>query len=180
MHVETAEEVLHDVTGKPVRPFSTRNFGCQQYSGACSVLVGRAESEWLLERVRKRLPEGWLAFIGTMNGFANPRPEGVELVAAPGTSPLDIVRVAASNGINYGLRNDDIIRELEAWHQEFGIDIWQAETDSIQLRFKTPPDPSFALRLFRFCPDLFELEEESAPAVAKQIAKTGGVALWWD
>ncbi len=50
---------------------------------------------------------------------------------APGNDQFDILRVAASDAVNYDMLTEDLIRELRAWHRDFGIDIWrQAPTRS--------------------------------------------------
>ena len=120
--------------------------------------------------------------MGVTNSLAKPSPDGVELVVAEGASQFDILRVAATDGINHGLGTEELIRELKLWDTEFGIDIWQAQTDVIQLRLKRLPVDmkAFAARVYKFCPDIVDQGVGSARALEREIAKHKAVFLWWD
>lgn len=180
--LEKASGVLAEVTGKSVQYFSTQDFGRATYSKARSVLVPEQTAEVVLRKVRTRLPAGTIAFVGVTHSLARPKPNGVELVVAEGSSQFDILRVAASDGINYGLNTEDLIHELQAWDREIGIDIWQAETDTVQLRLKSIPKnlPAFATRVYKFCPDIVDQGAGSVSALEKEISKEKSVFLWWD
>jgi hypothetical protein len=180
--LEAAARILEETTGTAVRPYSTRDFGRERYSGARSVLVPESGAERLLLQVRRKIPRGMVAFVGVTHNLSRPKPAGVELVVAIGTSQFDIVRVAATDGINYGLDTEGIVKELESWDKEYGVDIWQAESDVVQLRLKTQPKDlqSFANRVYKFCPDIVDQGVGNADELAKLIAKEKAVFLWWD
>jgi hypothetical protein len=180
--METGARILAETTGASVRPYSTRDFGRERYSNGRSVLVDERSAEGFLLQVRRKIPRGMVAFVGVTNNLSKPKPAGVELVVALGTSQFDILRAAATNGINYGLATEDIVKELQSWDKECGIDIWQAETDVVQLRLKTQPKDlkSFARRVYKFCPDIVEQGVGNPDELAKLIAKEKAVFLWWD
>lgn len=180
--LDSAAQILEEVSGREVRSFSTRDFGRELFPDARSVLVPENEAETILAKVRGRIPPGTIAFIGTTRSLATPKADGVEIVVAPGSSQFDILRVAASDGINYDLMTEDLVRELTEWDAEMGIDIWQAETDTIQLRLKSlPKDPmKFAERVYKFCPDVVDQGTGSVKELARWIRKSKQVFLWWD
>lgn len=180
--LEEAARVLAQLTRAPVRPFSTRDFGREPYTGARSVLVPEEQAEKLLLELRRKLPPGVVAFVGVTHSLAHPKPDGVELVVAPGKSQFDILRAAASDAVNYGMETEDLIKELGAWDREFGIDIWQAETDTIQLRFRSMPKDlhAFAQRVAQFCPDVVDQGVGSVQALETALRQARGVLLWWD
>lgn len=180
--METGARILAETTGASVRPYSTRDFGRERYSNGRSVLVDERSAEGFLLQVRRKIPRGMVAFVGVTNNLSKLKPAGVELVVALGTSQFDILRAAATNGINYGLATEDIVKELQSWDKECGIDIWQAETDVVQLRLKTQPKDlkSFARRVYKFCPDIVEQGVGNPDELAKLIAKEKAVFLWWD
>jgi hypothetical protein len=180
--METGARILAETTDASVRPYSTRDFGRERYSNGRSVLVDERSAEGFLLQVRRKIPRGMVAFVGVTNNLSKPKPAGVELVVALGTSQFDILRAAATNGINYGLATEDIVKELQSWDKECGIDIWQAETDVVQLRLKTQPKDlkSFARRVYKFCPDIVEQGVGNPDELAKLIAKEKAVFLWWD
>jgi hypothetical protein len=180
--LEAAGELLAHESGRPVRKFSTRDFGREQFSGAQSVLVPEDRALELLDTVRARLGPGLVAFIGTQDSLADPPAVGVEVVVAPGDSQFDILRVAASDAINYDMGTEDLIRELQTWDHEFGIDIYAAQTDVVQMRLtKMPSDlKHFAGRVYEFCPDIVDQGTETVDKLAKYIADSQEVYLWWD
>lgn len=173
---------LSNITSLPVRPFSTRDFGRDRYSGARSVLVPAERAEALLTKIRTGLAPGLVAFIGTENSLADDAPEGVELVIGPGSTQFDILRVAASDAVNYGKQTEDLIKVLQRWHEAYGIDIFQASTDTIQLRLqRLPPDvDKFAAEVYEFCPDIVDQGVGSVAKLAEHISKSRTLYLWWD
>ncbi len=180
--LDTASEILSVASGKEVRPFATRDFGRDQYRGARSVLVSEEDAKTVLDEVRDRIPPGIVAFVGTTRSLATPKSTGVEVVIAPGSSQFDILRVAASDGINYDLTTEDLVRELTSWDEAFGVDIWQAETDTIQLRLKSLPKDmmKFARRVYEFCPDIVDQGTGSVEELGRSIQAKKEVFLWWD
>lgn len=180
--LDAAAALLGSVSKAPVRQFSTRDFGREKYASARSVLVTERDAEHVLKAVRQQLPKGMIAFVGTVRSLAEPPVNGVEMVVAPGATQFDILRVAASDAVNYGMETEDLIRELQKWDAEFGIDIWQAQTDMIQIRLKRlPADVSaFAERVYKFCPDIVDQGVGSVNELARAIRKTREVGLWWD
>jgi hypothetical protein len=180
---QAAEQVLKDVSGVGVRPYSTRDFGRERYAAGRSVLVPEDSAGQLLAEVRKRLPQGTLAYVGVTNDLSTTTTSpNVELAVVEGKNQFDILRAAATDGANYQLDTDAIIKELKTWDSEFGIDIWQAETDTIQLRLKRLPKdvPVFAKRVYKFCPDIVDQGVGSVSALAKDIAGKKALTLWWD
>ncbi|MBL0731215.1 DUF4253 domain-containing protein [Piscinibacter sp. HJYY11] len=175
-------QILQDATGQPVREFSTQDFGREVYSDGRSVLVAEKQAERLLNLVRTKLPVGLVAFVGVTSSHATPKPNGVELVVAAGKDQFDILRVAATDGVNHGLSTEDVIKELVKWNDEFGIDIWQAETDVVQLRLKTLPKNlrAFANRVYKFCPDIVDQGTGDVRKLEKLLAQEKAVLLWWD
>jgi hypothetical protein len=180
--LDAAAATLQKVSGQPVRPFSTRDFGREPYAAARSVLVREEDAERVLLAIRPQMPKGIVAFVGTTRSLARPKAVGVEIVVAEGSDQFDILRIAASDGINHGLQTEDLVRELKAWDQEFGIDIWQAESDTIQLRLKSLPKDMarFAKRVYKFCPDIVNQGAGSVHALHRDIVRQRALLLWWD
>lgn len=174
--------LLSEVTGQPARAFSTQDFGREKYFKARSVLVPMKKAEALLPTLRERLPQGFVAFVGTMNSLAEPEPDGVELVVAEGADQFEILRVAATDGVNHGLTTEAIIAELRQWDRVLGIDIWQASTDVVSLRLKSLPKnvDAFSRRVYKFCPDIVDQGFGDVGKLTQHIATKKSVYLWWD
>ena len=180
--LQQATALLHRISGAEVRPYSTRDFGREKFKGAISILVDTAKAEVLLGAVRKELPVGLVAFIGTTRSLSEPPSVGVELVIGLGKGPLDILGIAQTDATNYGMQTKDLQTKLAKWNKAYGIDVWQAESDTIQLRFvKMPRDiKSFATEVYKFCPDIVDQGVGSQRALVQAIQEQKGVYLWWD
>lgn len=181
-HLQQASKLLRQITGSEVRPYATRDFGRDKYHGAISALIDEKKAEGVLAKIRKELPSGLVAYIGTTRSLTKPPAVGVELVVGQGTGPLDILEIAQTDAVNYGMVTKDLKAKLALWHKAYGIDIWQAETDTIQLRFiKMPGDlKAFAKEVYKFCPDIVDQGVGSQRALIKAIKEQGGLYLWWD
>jgi|JI10StandDraft_1071094.scaffolds.fasta_scaffold08458_6 hypothetical protein len=177
--------LLADVAAAPVRPFATFDFGRAHDPAAASAIV-RADADVaaMLGRLRRELPTGWLAFLGTDRflGDASPPPDSVELVVARGVAPFDTLRIARTDATNYDMQTEALIHALTAWDQAWGIDIEHATTDTIELSLRRmPPDlDAFAREVYALCPDVVDQGTGTVAALAAEIGARGRVYLWWD
>ena len=123
-----------------------------------------------------------MAFIGTTQWLGEEKHDGVEVVLGKGKDQFDIVRLARTDACNYDLFAEDIIQRLEKYHHSFGIDIFHAETDTIEFDLIGFPTDlaAFAKDLFDFCPDIVLQGVGTVEALEEAIADTGKVYLWWD
>jgi hypothetical protein len=86
---EAITKLVAQVSGSPVRAFSTRDFGREQYAGAVSVLAPAASARELVTKLRAQLPSGWVAFLGTSRWYGDEKHEGeVEVVVGPGRATV--------------------------------------------------------------------------------------------
>lgn len=180
--LKPAADVLVQVSKSEVRPYSTRDFGREKYSGAISILVPESEAKNILTNVRKKISKGFVAFIGTTRSLEKPAAVGVEIVVGLGSGPLDILDIAQTDAVNYDMVTSNLKEKLGIWHAAYGIDIWQAETDTIQLQFVKLPSniESFAKEVYDFCPDIVDQGVETLPALEAAIREQEGLYLWWD
>jgi hypothetical protein len=77
---------------------------------------------------------------------------------------------------------EDLIKKLQAWDREIGIDIFHAETDTIErVLARLPADlAAFANDLNEFCPDVVGQGVGSIEELEKAIRADRHVYLWWD
>src|SRR5437870_2849713 len=152
--LESIASRLSDIAGQPFRAYSSFDFGREHDDTARSVIVAKEAAVEVLKTVRAELKPGVVAFIGTTNWLGKEKPDGVEIVVANGQSQFDILRTARSDAANYGLDTEDLIQKLKEYDDAFGIDIFYAETDTIQFRLSEMPDPlrPFCEDLYKFCP----------------------------
>ena len=176
------ERALAEVSGATVRHFWTRDFGREKRTGGYSALVPETTAKAMLLKLREQIPAGYVAFVGTSRNLDDPSIKGVELVLAPGKDQFDILRLAATDGINYGLATEDIVTRLKKWDQQFGICIWQAETDTVQMEMKSRPLDlrTFSKDLYEFCPDIVDQGVGDLESLERELRNTGAIYLWWD
>jgi hypothetical protein len=174
--------LLERLSGHKARPYSTFEFGRARESSCRSVVVPGGEARPLVFDIRRRLPAGFLAFVGTTRWYGDERHEGVEVAVGQGDSQFDILRLARSDACNYDMDTEDIIRKLQAWHEVCGIDVFHAETDTAEVSLFRPPADvqAFARDVHEFCPDIVDQGVGSVEALAKSIGDSGQLYLWWD
>ena len=182
MSLDAASTRLAELARRPLRQFATRDFGRDRNSEARSVVVSNEESQPLVATLRAELGPGLLAFVGCTRSLSDPPDDGSEVVIAYGNSQFDILRVAQSDAINFDMETEGLIRKLEEYHSKYGIDIFHAETDTIEFRFTTMPSDlaEFCNDLYEFCPDIVDQGGGTVEELQKEVAKTGAVFLWWD
>lgn len=136
-----------------------------------------------LQRLRERLPNGFVAYVGTTEWLSNQveHDNGIELAVGKGDSQFDILRLAKTDACNYDMSTEDLIAPLEDLDRRFGIDIFQAEADRIAILFKSLPSDmkSLAKELFEYCEDLSQCDIDEDDLI--EILQTGqSISFWWD
>lgn len=175
--------LLEQTTGRTARPFMTYDFGRARDSRAISVVVEESKAPGLVTQLRPRMPAGWLVFAGTDRWLGEEdHGDQVELVMAPGDDQFDILRLARSNAVNYDMMTEDLIRKLTAYDSAVGLEIFQANTDTVVARLKTlPPDLArFANDVYEFCPDVVDQGTGSVEALQAELRESQLLYLWWD
>lgn len=190
-----AEKLLAPL-GK-VRSYSTRDFGRDQHPEALSVVIPgggpmvKDSALKALKKVREELAKGsvpnggtrCVAWLGTTRWLGEEKNDGkVELAIAEGKDQLDILRHAASDAINYGMETEDLVKKLAAYDKKYSIDIFHAETDTIEFDVKGDVDDwgAFAKDLYKFCPDIVDQGIGTVERLEEALVDTGRVYLWWD
>jgi hypothetical protein len=177
------EKLLARVSSKPVRKYSTCDFGREQNPEARSVVVPQDDAESLVRELRRELPPGSVAFIGTSRWLGKEKHEGaVEVVVGPGQSQFDILRIAKSDAVNYGMETEALITRLQKYDREVGISLFHAETDTVAFDIlREPKDWSaFAQDIYEFCPDIVDQGVGSVEELQEQLEGMRQVLLWWD
>ncbi len=193
---------LAEYTGRSVRNYSTCDFGSEKNLDCISVVIERAgmfdpgdtldqmealseaqaEAEVLVFKIRRSLPAGVVCFVGTTRFPADGPVDGAEIVIGPGDSQFDILKHARADAINYDMDTADLISKLKKYDQEFGIDIYHAETDTVEFMLRGLPSNLTALAedLYKFCPDMVDQGLGSTEELEEDMRESLRVCLWWD
>lgn len=182
MTLDQAGTRLAQHSGKTVRLFATQDFGRHQNPAARSVVVAEEKAASLLSRLRGELGPGLLAFIGCTRSLARNAEKGSEIVIGVGDSQFDILRIAQSDAANYDLDTEALVSKLQNYDARYGIDIFHAETDTIEFRLLSLPEDlrGFCNDLYEFCPDIVDQGCGSVDKLEEEIANEKSVFLWWD
>jgi hypothetical protein len=175
--------LLERLSGQKPRGYSTFGFGRMRDEQCLSVIVREDEAQPLVFALRKQLPAGLIAFVGTTDWLGDEKHEGkAEVVVGKGESQFDILRLARTDPCNYDMDAEGVIRKLQSWHHSCGIDIFHAETDTVELTLDNVPSDirAFANDVYDFCPDIVDQGVGSVNLLEQAIKDYQYVYLWWD
>lgn len=177
-----AAQLLTQTYNNSVRMYSTFDFGRQQNPDCLSTIVTCETDNTILLNLRKKLNPKLVAFIGTTQWLGKEKHDGVEVVVGLGSSQFDILRIAQSDAINYGMKTENLIEKLQEYDRNFGINIFHAETDTVEFEILSMSAnlTSFAEDIYKFCPDIVNQGCGSISDLIEIIRMTGQVSLWWD
>ena len=99
-----------------------------------------------------------------------------------GNEELDILRYRRTDGINYGLDSEDVLKKVSEWDALFTVSVIGCERDWLHLEFEKLPNDltAFANEVYEFCPDSVDQGVGSIEELEKAIISMRGVWLWWD
>lgn len=106
----------------------------------------------------------------------------VEVVVAPGKDQYDMLRLARTDAVNYGVMTDDLIAWFKANESEIGVDIMQASTDTIFASVLRGPQDmdGFIEILYEFCPDIVDQGSGNKEDLRDMLGEHRMLYLWWD
>jgi hypothetical protein len=93
------------------------------------------------------------------------------------------LRKAGTNGDNYGISTEDIIKRLKKWQKICSFRIIDVSYNKMTLKFDVLPKDikAFIRDAYDLCPDLVQIEEETdLPVYEKKLPKTKEQGFWWD
>lgn len=177
-------ERIEHVTGGQVRPFFTYDFGRAKEPRALSVLVERDEVYDVAERLRRALDGDLLVFVGTTRNLAGGVPsDAAEIVVARGHRQVDILRIARTDAVNYGLGTEALVHAVRALNRDYGVRVFEASTESLGLEFSDLSEdqtPTLARHLYELCPDVVDQGFGTLEALEQVLREQRAVVLWWD
>jgi hypothetical protein len=154
--------------------------------GICSIInkngelnILKREMSYFLKMKHLFKQKGYLFFIFADN-------DGNEYLASiKGTDELSILEWRQTNGINYNIKNIDIINKLTHWKNQNDILIFSVGRDFIQFFFVSSlvakvEAQNLSKEILEFCPDVLGHDKNNLKVLSKEIKETNGIYLWWD
>lgn len=93
------------------------------------------------------------------------------------------LRKAGTNGDNYDISTEDIIKRLKKWQKMCSFGVTNVTYNTMTLKFNALPKDikMFIHEAYELCPDLVQFDEETdLPVYEKQLPKTKKLSFWWD
>jgi hypothetical protein len=106
---------------------------------------------------------------------------GDALLLLPITDDLAAVDAAGTDGINWDITHQQVMRWLRDLMKTHPFVVTGAGIDFVEGSFREPPTDARALaeRMYRFCPDIVDQGTGTVAALAKELER-GTLYLWWD
>lgn len=91
-----------------------------------------------------------------------------------------VLRYERTDGINYEITTDSLIRTLDAWNLQ--LRITGASYDWMEASIGAPVQDwdSLAQQVYAFCPDVVDQGTGTVEALAEELRRTKTLYLWWD
>ncbi|MDP4008873.1 MAG: DUF4253 domain-containing protein [bacterium] len=146
-----------------------------------SAVVDQKHVQSIIEGLRPTLSaSGYTVFQSESNfGFV---PDAVGIIKTH--DQYDILRIHETNGANYDIFTEDIIRVLQEWELRYnlGILIRGADYDWFEADIERFPEDmiSFARNVESLCPDVVDQGVGSIGALAQAMERDGILYCWWD
>ncbi len=153
--------------------------GYQIIAPGIAVIVPEDKSDSILAVLRHKLaPLKYSAFVVEMNAALKADKIGI----IKGTDQYEILRIMHTDGDEYDISNQDVIDRLKEWEKIASFDITGAESDWVEIEFKTLPKDlkAFAEEVYDFSPDAVDEGPGTVEGLIKEIKKTKRLFLLWD
>ena len=144
---------------------------------ACTVSHGKTAA--VMDKYRAALrKDGLMMFVSEQNYGDKPD----ELAILKTNDQYDIIRVMATDGINYDIDNAMVVKKLKEWEKTCSFEITGAGQDWMEAVFtKQPADMAvFAKQVYTFCPDVVDQGTGTQEGLAEEMKGKNTLYLWWD
>ena len=140
--------------------------------------AGPGTGDATLDQVRLQLHgTSFRAYLNDRNyGYG---PDKIAIVRSDDLGYLAIVR---TDGVNRDVTHAQVIERYKAWDAKYGLVLVGAGQDWLEAKFRTPPNDwkAFAEEVAKFCPDVVDKGTGSVEGLAKEMAESNSVYLWWE
>ena len=146
------------------------------YNGIFSESTEEKAVEFVSKLKTKYRENGYLIFV--FEGEDDKK----NVAVIKGTDDLDILRYRRTDGINYDLENEDVVKKISEWKSKYGLIVIGCSRDWLQIEFDKLPTniDSFAKEVYEFCPDSVDQGVGTIDNLKEAIKEMNGLWLWWD
>lgn len=131
----------------------------------------------ILEQSNKLKKHGFLIFQSEI-GY-NEKESVVTVIESK--DQFDILRIVKTDGVNFDIMNEDIIKKFKEWDSKYGIEIYGADYAQVDIWIKNPKDiESLSKEIYEFCPDIIDQGLGDIIVLEKMIREGYIINFWWD
>ncbi|WP_299246802.1 DUF4253 domain-containing protein [uncultured Aquimarina sp.] len=151
--------------------------GIEKVNGISFKVMENESNGIILKNKNKLKEKGYLIFLSE-SGYKTP--STISIIKS--TDKFDILKIQKTDGINFDIENEDVIKKLKDWDKIYGIEILGADYDWVDLTFnKDIKDISlFAKEVYDFCPDAVDQGVGEISELERILKEEKRLFLWWD
>lgn len=153
--------------------------GYQIIAPGIAVSVPEDKTDRVLSSLRQKLlPLHYMAFVVEMNEGLKTDKIGI----LKGIDQYEILRIMHTDGDEYDITNQDVIDRLKDWEKISAFDIIGADSDWVEIEFKTLPKDlkAFGEEVYEFSPDAIDQGPGTVEGLIKEIKRTNRLFLLWE
>lgn len=124
--------------------------------------------------------KGYSIFILEQNFGIGNKPDVMAILKT--TDKFEILRAIKTDGINYDINNDSLIRIIKFFDDKYALDLTAASGDWCEFKIMKEPSDwmAFAKDAYHYCPDIVDQGTGTVEALADELKRTGHLYFWWD
>ena len=105
-----------------------------------------------------------------------------DIIIIDGSDPFKIIEQIGTNGLNYDIYNDDIIKKLKAWNALIDFKFVVIDEARIHVYMNKLPNDlqKFSSDVYKFCPDVIDQGYGSMAEMMLDYKENRYFWLWWD
>ncbi len=125
--------------------------------------------------------EGYYLFLSRLD-FDEAYNSYYDIIIMPAIDQFDIINKMGTDGLNYEIYSDDIIKNMKEWHKEVGFEICVVDEDRVEAYMTKKPNDlkKFCSRVYEFCPDVIDQGYGTMEAMLEDIEASQYFWMWWD
>lgn len=166
-----SHELYNEASGK-YETVEMKNLG---FTFNASEMEARKIVISLMNKVRAK---GCTIYTSESN-FGN-KPDKISVIK--GVDQMNIIKIEATDGVNHGIENSQIIDKLKQWNTQYPLQITGASHDWVEAVFLNKPNNVRALanEIYEFCPDVVDQGTGTIEGLEQELKRTQSLYLWWD
>jgi hypothetical protein len=98
------------------------------------------------------------------------------------TDKFEILRQIKTDGINYDIDNDSLVKLIRIFDDKYSLDLIGAGGDWCQFTIQKKPDDwmKIAKEAYAVCPDIVDQGTGTVEELANEMKRTNRLYFWWD